>query len=69
MHLKTITYPAYEAQAPQKGKHILAQTTEDNIIVYQAFNPRIAAYAVEHQAFGGEHYRFTRMSWIKPNFL
>lgn len=69
MKLKTILYPHYENKLPQKGYHILAQTTADTIIVYQAFNPKIAAYAVEHQRFGGAHYRFTRMSWIKPNFL
>lgn len=69
MYLKTIPYPNYEEKLPQKGQHILAQCSEENIIVYQAFNPRIATYAVANQQFGGEHYRFTRMSWIKPNFL
>jgi hypothetical protein len=69
MNLKTIPYPDYEEKLPQEGQHILAQCSEENIIVYQAFNPRIAKYAVANQKFGGEHYRFTRMSWIKPNFL
>lgn len=69
MNLKTIPYPQYENKLPQEGYHILAQTRDENIIVYQAFNPRIASYAVAHQQFGGEHYRFSRMSWIKPNFL
>jgi hypothetical protein len=69
MHLKTIKYPDYEENLPQEGQHILAQCSEENIIVYQAFNPRIATYAVANQQFGGEHYRFSRMSWIKPNFL
>ncbi|CAA6816216.1 MAG: DUF4291 domain-containing protein [uncultured Aureispira sp.] len=69
MHLKTIKYPNYEDNLPQKGQHILAQCSEETILVYQAFNPRIASYAVANQQFGGEHYRFSRMSWIKPNFL
>ena len=69
MKLRTIPYPQYEKTLPQKGNHILAQQSEDTIIVYQAFNPRIASYAVEHQKFGGDHYRYSRMSWIKPNFL
>lgn len=69
MKLQTIHYLNYEKKLPQKGQHILAQCSDENIIVYQAFNPRIATYAVENQAFGGAHYRFTRMSWIKPNFL
>ncbi len=69
MNLKTIPYREYEKDLPQKGQHILAQYSNDNIIVYQAFNPNIARYAVANQAFGGAHYRFSRMSWIKPNFL
>ncbi|HOY05022.1 MAG TPA: DUF4291 family protein [Saprospiraceae bacterium] len=39
------------------------------LLVYQAFNPAIAAYAAEHRRFGGPAYSFNRMSWIKPNFL
>ena len=42
---------------------------DDRIVVYQAFNPKISSYAVENQRFGGSHYNFERMSWIKPNFL
>ncbi len=69
MKLSTIKYKDYEKEIPQKGRHIIGQLREDNIIVYQAFNPRISSYAVEHHQFGGAHYKFTRMSWIKPNFL
>jgi hypothetical protein len=53
---------------PAAGRHILAQFDDDAIVVYQAYRPAIAAYAVRHQRFGGE-FSFTRMSWIKPNFL
>ena len=69
MKLKTIPYPDYERDLPQSGNHILAQLRGENIFVYQAFNPQIADYAVRHQQFGGPHYSFSRMSWIKPNFL
>lgn len=69
MNLETIRYNDYERALPQTGKHILCQERGDSIIVYQAFNPHIAAYAVANQQFGGEYYRFSRMSWIKPNFL
>jgi len=69
MNLKTIPYFDYEKDLPQSGQHILAQQKENSLIVYQAFNPRIASYAVEHQQFGGVAYKFERMSWIKPNFL
>lgn len=69
MKLKSIKYSQYEQLLPQSGRHIVGQTNKDNIIVYQAFNPNIAKWAVAHQKFGGSHYKFTRMSWIKPNFL
>ena len=69
MKLKTIPYPDYECNLLQSGKHILAQLRGENIIVYQAFNPHIADFALKNQQFGGPHYSFSRMSWIKPNFL
>jgi hypothetical protein len=53
---------------PQEDRHLLAQYDDDSILVYQAYRPAIAAYAVKHQRFGGE-FSFNRMSWIKPNFL
>jgi Domain of unknown function (DUF4291) len=53
---------------PLSGRHILAQFDSDSIYVYQAYRPSIARFAVEHQRFGGE-FSFSRMSWIKPNFL
>jgi hypothetical protein len=54
---------------PNEGRHILAQYDAEAIIVYQAFRPEIARYAVAHGAFGGEGFSYSRMSWIKPNFL
>lgn len=69
MKLKTIKYAKYEQELPQSGKHIICQLRNENIIVYQAFNPNISKWAIENQKFGGSHYKFSRMSWIKPNFL
>lgn len=46
----------------------MAQYDATSIYVYQAYRPAIATYAVRHQQFGGE-FSFSRMSWIKPNFL
>ena len=69
MPLETIPYLDYERHLPQSGNHILAQERQGNLIVYQAFSPSIARHALEHQRFGGSHYSFSRMSWIKPNFL
>jgi hypothetical protein len=53
---------------PAAGRHILAQFDEHSIVVYQAYRPEIATWAVAHQAFGGP-WSLERMSWIKPNFL
>ena len=53
---------------PSEGRHILAHYDETSIIVYQAYRTDIAQYAVAHQHFGGA-FSYTRMSWIKPNFL
>ena len=53
---------------PQSGRHIMAQFDADSIYVYQAYRPSIARFAVEHQCFGGD-FSYSRMSWIKPNFL
>ncbi|XP_052222753.1 uncharacterized protein LOC127838795 [Dreissena polymorpha] len=54
---------------PERGRHILAQFDEETIVVYQAFRPDIAEYAVTHGKFGGPEYSFTRMTWIKTNFM
>jgi len=54
---------------PKSGQHILAQTNGRAVIVYQAFNPAIAQYAVDNNKFGGPHYSMCRMTWIKTNFL
>jgi len=68
MHLKTETYLQQQARWPQQGRGILAHYDDDTVVVYQAYNPRIGRFALEHQRFGGE-FKFTRMSWIKPNFM
>jgi hypothetical protein len=46
----------------------LAQYDDETIVVYQAYRPEIATFAVEHQHFGGG-FSYGRMSWVKPNFL
>jgi Domain of unknown function (DUF4291) len=53
---------------PQTGRHILAQFDNDTIIVYQAYGPAIGQFAAEKGYFGGD-FKYSRMSWIKPNFL
>jgi len=54
--LKHFRYEAYTKQVsrwPENGRFILAQYDEDSIIVYQAYNAEIAAFAIENQRFGG----------------
>ena len=53
---------------PKEGRHILAQFDDSTIVVYQAYRPAIGRYAAEHGKFGGD-FSFSRMSWVKPNFL
>jgi hypothetical protein len=69
MNLETIPYNQYIAHLPQEGRHILGQQKNEQIIVYQAYNHVIADFALENQYFGGNSYSYSRMSWIKPNFL
>lgn len=54
---------------PQQGEHILAHYDASSVVVYQAYRPAIAHYAIAHGHLGGPHFSFSRMSWIKPNFL
>jgi hypothetical protein len=54
---------------PATGRHILAQYDDESVIVYQAYRPSIGSWAVEHGALGGPEFSYSRMSWIKPNFL
>lgn len=68
MHLPTAPYLEQRRTWPASGRHILAHYDDHSVIVYQAYRPSIGQYAVEHQRFGGE-FSYTRMSWVKPNFL
>eukprot|EP00184_Porphyridium_aerugineum_P001469 CAMPEP_0184706090 /NCGR_PEP_ID=MMETSP0313-20130426/36533_1 /TAXON_ID=2792 /ORGANISM="Porphyridium aerugineum, Strain SAG 1380-2" /LENGTH=198 /DNA_ID=CAMNT_0027167625 /DNA_START=46 /DNA_END=642 /DNA_ORIENTATION=+ len=68
--IKTQPYLEAIAQWPKEGQVILAQYDETGIWVYQAFNPTIGSYAVQHQKFlGCDVYSQERMTWIKTNFL
>ncbi|OWK40409.1 DUF4291 domain-containing protein [Fimbriiglobus ruber] len=53
---------------PKAGRHILAQYDDETVVVYQAYRASIGRFAVEHGRFGGD-FRYSRMSWVKPNFL
>lgn len=65
------SYAQQQTLLPTQGRHIVAyrDANSGDVVVYQAFNADIARYAVANQRFGGPHYSFSRMTWIKPNFM
>jgi hypothetical protein len=69
MALPSEPYLQQVARWPSSGRHILAQADGDTVIVYQAYRASTARYALDNGAFGGPEFSFSRMSWIKPNFL
>lgn len=69
MTIQTELYTTSRLQLPATGRHILAHQRTDELVVYQAYKPTIAQYAVENQCLGGNEFSYARMSWIKPNFL
>ena len=68
MPLVTELYTEQKKLWPKCGRHILAQFDNDTIIVYQAYSPALGNFAVTHGNLGGE-FSYSRMSWVKPNFL
>lgn len=68
MKLPTELYLEQVARWPPEGRHILAHYDAETIVVYQAYRPSIGRFAIEHGRFGGE-FSYSRMSWIKTNFL
>lgn len=66
--LETERWQAQQQVWPQQGRHLLAHYDDTTIVVYQAYRPAIAEFAVRHGHLGGE-FRLNRMSWIKPGFL
>ena len=68
MPLRAELYVEQASRWPSKGKHILAHYAAETIVVYQAYRSSIGEYASKNGAFGGD-FSYSRMSWIKPNFL
>jgi len=69
MKLPTERYEPQSMRWPQSGRHILAHFDDRSLVVYQAYRPSIGRFAIEHGRLGGPDFSFSRMSWIKPNFL
>src|SRR3984893_10286096 len=68
MVLVTEAYSEQVKVWPKDGRHILAQFDDRTVIVYQAYRADIGRFAAEHGKFGGD-FSYSRMSWVKPNFL
>lgn len=68
MTISTERYLDQKTHWPTSGRHILAHFDERTIIVYQAYSPVIGHFAAHNGYFGGD-FSYSRMSWIKPNFL
>src|SRR4051812_45465176 len=68
MNLTLELYEAQRARWPASGRHILAQSDERSVVVYQAFKTSTAEAAARENRFA-EGFSLDRMSWIKPNFL
>ncbi len=72
--LKVASYASQKDLWPKVGNHILAQFDDHSIIVYQAYNPKIATAIVHSQNFHSEEcaksgFSMDRMTWVKTNFL
>lgn len=68
MNLEICSYQEQVENWPENGRHILAQYDEKSVIVYQAYRKEIGNFAASEGFFGGA-FSYSRMSWIKPNFL
>jgi hypothetical protein len=67
--LKTERYEESVKRLPASGQQIIGYQDEHSIVVYQAYKRAISDFAVANQFFGGSDFSYSRMSWIKPNFL
>ena len=54
---------------PAVGRVILAHFDAKSVVVYQAYRQETGRFAAANGFFGGGHFSYNRMSWIKPNFL
>jgi hypothetical protein len=69
MKIVTENYESSIDKLPASGQYIIGHQKGNEIVVYQAYKPAIASFAVANQCLGGTEFSYNRMSWIKPNFL
>eukprot|EP00727_Mastigamoeba_balamuthi_P011480 m51a1_g6955 hypothetical protein (210) ;mRNA; f:55864-56493 len=68
--VEVASYRAQREGWPRSGRHIMAQYTDDAVLVYQSYNRDIAAWAVAHGRFlGAPGWSASRMSWVKTSFM
>jgi hypothetical protein len=68
MNLSIEPYFSQYEILPKTGQQLIAHYDDETIVVYQAYNRAIGHFADAHGYFGGD-FSYSRMSWIKPNFL
>lgn len=62
MKLETKAYQEQRREWPAEGRHVLAHYDAHTVVVYQAYRPSIAEFAIRNGRFGGPDFSFTRMS-------
>eukprot|EP01095_Lingulamoeba_sp_RSL-Kostka_P018288 TRINITY_DN997_c1_g1_i1.p1 TRINITY_DN997_c1_g1~~TRINITY_DN997_c1_g1_i1.p1 ORF type:complete len:280 (+),score=110.59 TRINITY_DN997_c1_g1_i1:95-934(+) len=67
--IPTETYSQAREHLPPEGKFITACYTDDAVLVYQAYNDQIGNYVAKNGTFEGCPGFYSRMSWIKTNYL
>lgn len=66
--MESVSYKEHLQQLPSSGRHIVGTFNSKTIVVYQALNKAIAIPALKQGIFVPP-FSFTRLSWIKPNFM
>jgi Domain of unknown function (DUF4291) len=69
MNLPTLSHIVQRENWPAEGRHIMAHSDAESVVIYQAYQPAIGQFAVKHGRLNGPDFSLSRMSWIKPNFL
>jgi hypothetical protein len=66
--MQLVSYTDHLQQLPINGRHIVGTFTSKSIVVYQAFDKAIAIPALKQNIFVPP-FSYSRLSWIKPNFM
>ena len=61
MNIPTEKYNESQLRLPGEGKYLIGHQSGSDIVVYQAYKPAIADFAVRHQCLGGSSFSYDRM--------